>query len=248
MKKETEEIGKITLEVSEKPAEGAGKYISDLLAVNHGRPILLMLAGGSSLSVLNYINPQYLGSHITVTVTDERFTDDIVDNNFSNLQSQSFYNDLVNVDAYCIDTQIYGDETVTGHAERFEKNINDWKKEFPKGIIIALYGIGADGHVAGIIPGIMSDDEFDKHFNSSRLVAHLDAGSKNERPLRVTSTFSLMRQVDFPLFFVSGNEKKEALEKTLSNDGKMTETPARIIKEMKPSFVFTDITGVESES
>lgn len=237
---------KISIEVSDTPATAAGKYISDLLAVNHGRPVLLMLAGGSALSVLDHINPQYLGSHITVTVTDERFTDDIIENNFSNLQGQSFYNDLISVDAFCIDTQIYGDETITGHAERFEKNIRDWKKEFPKGIIIALYGIGTDGHVAGIIPGVMSDDEFKKRFDGDRWVAHLDAGTKNERPLRVTSTFPLMRIVDYPLFYVCDESKRAVLEKVLSKKGTLSETPARIIHEMKPVSVFTNLKGFES--
>ena len=233
---------KITVESSTKPAEAAGHYISDLLAVHHGRPILLMLAGGSALEVLNHINPQYLGAHITVTVTDERFTDDVLENNFSNLQSVSFYNDLVSVDAFCIDTQIYGDETITGHAERFEKNINDWRRDFPKGIIIALYGIGEDGHVAGIIPGVMSEEEFLKRMDGERLVAYLDAGSKNERPLRVTTTFKLMRLVDFPLFYIIGEEKRDALEMALSEKGSLTETPARIIQEMKPLSIFTDMT------
>ncbi|MES3005363.1 MAG: 6-phosphogluconolactonase [Patescibacteria group bacterium] len=238
------QIKDITIESSGSPAEAAGHCISDLLAVHHGRPLLLMLAGGSALAVLNHINPQYLGSHITVTVTDERFTDDILENNFSNLQSTSFYNDLISVDAFCIDTQIYGDETITGHSERFEKNINDWRKEFPKGIIVALYGIGQDGHIAGIIPGIMSDDDFAKRFDGDRFVAHLDAGRKSDQPLRVTTTFPLLRIVDFPLLYVRGEEKRDVLEKALAKEGSLAETPARIIQEMKSVFIFTDIEDV----
>lgn len=241
MKTAQKEVKKITIETSNDPARAAGKYISDLLAVHHGKPTLLMVAGGSSKSVLDYINPEYLGSHITITVTDERFTDDLDENNFSALQATSFYNDLVSVDAFCIDTQIYGEETISGHSERFEKNINDWRKEFPDGIIIALYGIGQDGHVAGIIPNVMSDIEFKKHFDGDRLITHLDAGTKDKRSLRVTSTFPLMRIVDYPVFYVTGESKRTGLKKALAKDGHMNMIPARIIHEMKPSFVFTDI-------
>ena len=251
MKKESRPavaLGDVNIEISKDPAKEAGKYISDILGLNFERPTLLMLAGGSSRGVLSHINKEYIGPHITVTVTDERFTDDIEENNFAFLQGTSFYNELVGVDAYCIDTQIYGDETLTGHAERFEKNIHDWKNEFPKGIIIGLFGIGSDGHTAGIIPGVYEEGEFKKKFDGERWVAHMDLQhadiantAKYPFPQRVTVTFPFMRIVDFPVFFVCGEEKREALKRTLEKKGSLAETPARIIKEMKNPYLFTDI-------
>ena len=229
------------IEISTNPAEAAGLYISDLLSVHHGRPTLLMLAGGSAHIVLDHINPQYLGSHITVTVTDERFTDDLEENNFAVLQSLPFYNDLVGVDAFCIDTQIFGEETISGHAERFEKNIRDWKAEFPKGIIIGLFGIGKDGHVAGIIPGIFSDVEFKKKYEGERLVAYQDIAHSDQPYARVSTTFAFMRMVDFPLFYITGKDKKQALKHALEEKGILSEIPARIMQEMKGVHVFTDI-------
>lgn len=254
MKKESRPavaMGEVNIEVSKDPAKEAGKYISDILSLNFERPTLLMLAGGSSRQVIPHINKEYVGPHITATVTDERFTEDIEENNFAFLQGTSFYNDLVGVDAYCIDTQIYGDETLTGHAERFEKNIHDWKDEFPKGIVIGLFGIGSDGHTAGIIPGVYKDEEFKKKFDGERWVTHLDLQhsetatvGKDPFPHRVTVTFPFMRKVDFPVFFVAGEGKKNALKMTLGEKGSLVETPARIIKEMKNPYLFTDIESV----
>ncbi len=231
----------IPINSSPTPAVEAGKYISDLLALNVDKPVLLLVAGGSSTEVLDYINPEYLSSTITVTVTDERFTEDVEDNNFARMQTFPFYNDLIEVEAFCINTQLFTGDTIDIHAARFEKNIRDWKQEFPTGTIIALFGIGADGHIAGILPGIYNEADFKKTFDNDAYIAIVDATGKDAHPQRVTTTFPFMRLVDFPLFYVKGENKRAALEKVLAKEGTLSETPARIIQEMKKPEIFTDI-------
>lgn len=226
---------------SEKPALEAATYINDLLATHINKPILLLTGGGSAMSVLDYINPEYIGNNITVTVTDDRFTDDIAENNFTVLQTTPFYDSLIDVDAFCIDTQLFGGETIEIQRDRFEKNIREWQKDFPNGIIIGLYGMGADGHIAGIIPGVYGQEDFDKKFNGKEYITDVDALGKNTHPYRITTTFSFMKLVDFPLMYVVGENKKHAFEKTLAPAGLLYETPARIIQEMKNPQIFTDI-------
>jgi len=234
-----------TIEVSKNPAVAAGKYISDILAVNIDRPVLLLLAGGSAREVLDHIKTEYLSPEITVTVTDERFTDDMEHNNFDVLQTTHFYNELTQQDAYCINTSVFAGDDIELHASRFEKNIRDWMREFPKGVIIGLFGIGADGHTAGIIPDVYTDADFAAKFdNADKFVATVDAGDKNEFPYRVTVTFPFMRHVDFPLFYVKGDTvglKKQALSAALDTDTLLSKTPARIMLDMKSPIVFTDI-------
>lgn len=231
----------IPITTSDSPAKGAGKYVSDLLATHIDQPLLLLIAGGSSLSILDYINPEYLGNNITVTVTDERFTDDVEHNNFAMLQTTPFYDDLIQVDAFCINTQLFSEDTLDIHRARFEKNIRDWQKEFPKGIIIGVFGMGSDGHIAGIIPGIYNQEEFNNKFDGEQYVADVNALGKNEHPLRITTTFSFMRLVNFSVFFITGESKRSALEMALAKDGSLFETPARIMQEMKRPEIFTDI-------
>lgn len=235
------QTNKPQINTSTKPAEAAAAYINDLLAVHIDKPILLLVAGGSATQVLNLIKPEYLGDHITVTVTDDRFTEDVEHNNFATMQITPFYDELIQVDAYCINTQLFGEENIETHRARFEKNLRDWQKDFPKGTIIGLFGMGADGHVAGIIPGVYSEEEFAKKFDDKDYVAHVDATGKNDHPLRVTTTFPFMRLVNYPVFYITGEGKKDALTKALAKEGTLFETPARIMHEMKNAQIFTDI-------
>lgn len=225
----------------------AGGYISDLLSQYYDTPVLLLLAGGSSVDVLKHINPEYLTDLLTVTVTDERYSEELDENNFAILQSESFYNDLIQADSFCINTQLFQPETFEQFRARFEKNIREWRQDFPKGKIIALYGIGADGHIAGIIPGVLDDKEFSIEYNSSnRIVGKMDATGKNKFPLRMSTTFSFMKEwVDNSIIYVCGEEKKPVLEKVLESekgdDQSYVTLPASVIVDMKDVVVFTDI-------
>lgn len=240
------------LEKSDNPAYAAGTYISDVLSTHVDQPILLLLAGGSSRKVLPYINPEYLTKHITVTVTDERFTDDMSENNFDVLQTMKFYEDLTSVDAYCINTSVVGgniayeehskQEGVKLHASQFSNHIEEWLKEFPSGIIVGLFGMGPDGHIAGIIPGIYKGDEFDAKFLGTSLVEVVeDNRSDAAHPIRVSVTMSLMKRIHYPILFLEGENKKPALEKALNEETAYEEIPARIILDMKTPVIFTDI-------
>lgn len=252
-------------------AKEVGKYLNDLLTQYVDQPVLLLLAGGSSIAALEHINPEYLSPDLTVTTTDDRFSTELDINNFSLLQATSFYNSLVEADAFCISTEPFEDETLEMYRARFEKNLREWKLDFPKGIIVALYGMGADGHTGGMIPGLLSKDEFDAEFNDGdRLVgtfdaiaheaAHKDGGvngessssaqvSKYEFPQRISTTIPFMRDwVDHAAFYIVGEIKKPALDavlaiedEKLSTDVDFSISPISIARFMKDSTIFTDI-------
>lgn len=240
------------IEQSSNPAEKAGGYINDLLSTHIDKPVLLMLAGGSARDVLPFIKAEYLTPEITVTVTDERFTDDMDENNFDVLQTTGFYQNLMSVDAYCINTSVVGGEIAyeeygesegaAMHAARFEKHIQDWMAEHRSGIIVGLFGMGADGHVAGVIPGAYDAAEFENRFLGQRDVAVVEVGSSDEAfHFRVTTTLSFMKKVQYPLFYITGDAKKPALKKALDPATPLSETPARIMLDMQSPTVFTDI-------
>ena len=86
------------------------------------------------------------------------------------------------------------------------------------------------------------NDFFNKNFNdNNKIVIAYDATGKNQYTLRVTTTLSFLKDVDVSIVFVCGVDKTDALRKTLSSDGDISTTPARIINEMKEVFLFTDI-------
>lgn len=224
--------------------EAAVSYVNDLLAQYVDRPVLLLLAGGSSVQLYDYINPEYLSADLTVTVTDDRFSQELDVNNFAILQATEFYNELIQVDAFCINTQPNGGETIEECAKRFEKNIRDWKKDFPKGVVIAVYGMGKDGHTGGMIPGVLSSEEFEKEFNNENVwVSPIDAKDKIEHPLRFSTTIPFMKNmVDHAVFYITGEQKKSALMKALDASTAYSDIPARVMLDMKDVVVFTDIT------
>lgn len=236
-------------------AKEAGKYINDIFTQYIEKPVLFLTAGGSASAVLEHINPEYLSPDLTVTTTDDRFSTELDINNFSILQSQSFYNNLVEADAFCISTEPFEDETIEQYRARFEKNLREWKQDFPNGIIVGLYGMGADGHTGGMIPGLLSREEFDAEFNDGdRLVGTFDAVSKErakdyEFPQRISTTIPFMRDwVDHAVFYITGENKKNALDAvleisddTLSTDVDFSKAPISIARFMRDATIFTDI-------
>ncbi len=218
-------------------------YLNDLLTQYVDKPVLLLLAGGSSMSLYNGINPEYLSADLTVTVTDERFSEELDINNFAILQATEFYNELIQVDAFCINTQPNSGETIEECAKRFEKNLKEWKSDFPKGIVIAVYGMGADGHTGGMIPGVLGKEEFEKIFNTESIwVSPIDASGKIEHPLRFSTTIPFMKNiVDHALFYITGEQKKAAFDRATSEGTEYFEVPARVMMDMKDAVVFTDI-------
>lgn len=247
-------------------AKEAGKYINDIMTQYVEKPVLFLVAGGSAVVVLEYINPEYLSPDLTVSTTDDRFSSELDINNFAILQSQSFYNNLVEADAFCISTEPFEDETIEQYRARFEKNLREWKQDFPKGIIVGLYGMGADGHTGGMIPGLLSKEEFDAEFNDGdRLVGTFDAvaydvahtvgGTTSSRakdyefPQRISTTIPFMRDwADHAVFYITGENKKSALdavlkinEETLSTDIDFSVAPISIARFMKDAIIFTDI-------
>lgn len=231
----------LKIQTSDDPKHDAGAYINSLLATYFETPVLLMLAGGSAREVVSIIDPELLSENITVTVTDDRYTDDLDDNNFAALQATHFYNDLIDAGAYCIDTQIFQGESHKEHAGRFAKNLAEWRRDFPNGKIIALFGVGEDGHIAGIIPGVLGDEDFDKAFNNKNIIATDLEATGSKHILRTTVTIPFMREIDFPLVYITGIEKTEALANIVAKEGSLYKTPARILQEMKDPLIFTDI-------
>ncbi|MBU3668636.1 MAG: hypothetical protein FGM57_01560 [Candidatus Taylorbacteria bacterium] len=227
----------------EETNRAAISYLNDLLAQYVDRPVLLLLAGGSSVTLYDGINPEYLSMDLTVTVTDERFSNEVDINNFAILQATDFYNELIQVDAFCINTQPNAGETMEDCARRFERNLKEWKRDFPKGVVLAVYGMGKDGHTGGMIPGVLGEAEFNQRYNTDDVwVSSMDAGDKIEYSQRFSTTIPFMKnQVDHALFYVTGTSKKEALDKAIDGNLPYHKIPATVMSHMKDVVLFTDI-------
>lgn len=221
----------------------AAQALSELFEEQYRKPTLFLSAGGSSLGILQFVDPMHLGSHLCIGVTDERYSENPEINNFAKLMATPLYGEARNRDAEFIDTRIKDGESLESLAERFEKSLRNWKTAHPEGRVLITQGIGPDGHTQGILPYQENPDLFKKLFdNPERWAVGYDAEDKNEFPLRLTVTMPFLRDVvDFAIVYMVGENKKEALRGILAEQGNLVQTPGRIIREMKNVTVFTDI-------
>ncbi len=232
------------------------KAISAILEKEQDKDILLLLAGGSAFSVYDAILPQWISSHVTIAMTDDRFSRDMDVNNSHILQATDFYNECINADAYYISTEVWNEEKPEELAKRFEYGLRQWREEFPKGVVIAIFGIGEDGHTCGMIPCagksaedakfIGKSDDKEKTFselfeNEGKWVVGYTTPN-NEYAERITITMPFIRNnVDYAVAFISGEKKHEVFDRLIADKGSLDLTPARILRELKNVEIFTDI-------
>lgn len=228
----------------EKLAELAGERLSALVAEGGDTPTLLLLSGGSMLRVLAHSRPPANASRITIGVSDERFTKDPKENNFLLLKETPFYHGAIASGAHGINTGT-SFESVEKLATAMENAWRAWMEKNPTGRIVATFGMGPDGHTAGIMPYAEDPGMFDILFEDERrLVVGYDARGKNEIPLRATATLPFLRShVDAALAYVTGREKEPALQRALAETGTYAETPAQLFRVLPRFTLFTDITS-----
>jgi 6-phosphogluconolactonase/glucosamine-6-phosphate isomerase/deaminase len=219
----------------------AGKSFSDKIKNSSG-PKLLLLSGGSSFAILDFIDTSLLGPETFISMSDERYSNDSKVNNFLLLKDTTFYKRTKENGCEFIDTSIYNGETIEELASRFETSLRKWLEENPKGKVFATMGMGPDGHTCGIMPYPENHILFDSQFNSANFVVGYDAKDKNEFPLRITVTIAMIKKIDEAVMYVSGENKGAHLKRVLEDAGTLAETPARIWKEIKNVEIFTDIT------
>ena len=219
----------------------AGRALVALFGEGESKPVLFLSSGGSVLGILDEVDKSVFGPNFTIGVLDERFSMDTAANNFLQLKGKLGQVAVQN----WIDSVPKENDTLEFMVSRMEGCWHKWRSSNPSGGVIVTVGMGADGHVAGIfpynnIPELSTMQP--RRLHIARWVAGYDAGKATQFPLRITATFEFLRsQVDSAIIYISGDEKRQALERVLADNGNLIETPARIFREMKNVKIFTDI-------
>ncbi len=221
----------------------AGAYFSSLLMKMESEPALILFSSGSALEILMHVTVPENTSNLTLGVLDERFTKDPKENNFATLKETIFFKNTVARGAHAIDTSMRF-ERVETLAETMSSAWKKWIENNPSGHILATFGMGADGHTAGIMPYAEDPGMFDILFEDTRMaVVGYDARGKNPIPLRATATLPFLRtHITGGAGYITGVNKKPALERVLAEDGIYAETPARVLRDIQTLTLFTDIT------
>lgn len=222
--------------VAQSVAEKAGEMVTEQLKECRGE-VLFLVSGGSAFSLLEYISPAVLGSHVSVGVLDERYSTDESVNNLSQLTETSFYNLCKEAECHFLDTTVREDES----HEVFSKRMKEMVESYTGDVIVTM-GIGEDGHTAGIMPFPENEQEFKKLFEQGDMVVGYDAEDKNEFSLRTTVTNTFLRECALrAVLFVSGENKRSALGRVMESSVDLHRIPGRIIHSMKNVTLVTDI-------
>ena len=137
-------------------------------------------------------------------------------------------------------------ETVPTEAEsaknfslRISENFFSLLTELHNPKIIYVLGVGTDGHTAGIFP--LEIELFRKVYQEDRsyVPVHL-AGLTIDSRASFTPSW-ILNNVDELIGYVVGIDKQEILTKLNSEDKKLNERPAELLKLHKRTTVYTDL-------
>ncbi|PIQ92494.1 MAG: hypothetical protein COV70_00420 [Parcubacteria group bacterium CG11_big_fil_rev_8_21_14_0_20_39_22] len=209
--------------------------IGDLIETHRSKPVLLFLSGGSALSFIDGVQlPEDCGN-LTLALLDERYDVDKENKNFSGLSGTSFFKMALDRGANYIEIEDKQDLLETAHL--YDEKIKKWIEQNKDSVLLAVLGIGSDGHTAGIFP----DDDlerFNLNFNDTgHFIAGVDVGDRNQFRFRITATFTLLKQVSSAIVFAASENKNKILD-NLKEEIPLHKFPAQVVKEIKSAEIF----------
>ncbi len=211
--------------------------------------VLLLCSGGSALALLDTCFDDVDWVRVTIGMVDERWRAQKSDRN-SNALLQTALVQKARARGACVITIDHTTTTKDVATDRYQERLHQWHEENSTGIVVAILGIGPDGHTAGIMP--FSDDiqTFMRLFdNAQRWVCGYDATGKNPFVNRVTLTLPYLRtRIDHAIVYVVGREKCAVLQHIVANDVSVAMMPAQIIHAMRDVRIFTDCAVLTNDS
>lgn len=191
-----------------------------------GRPVLFLVPGGSAAGLAAAVLAQLKDyrEQLVISLTDERYGQPD--------HAESNWRQLINSGFSTPGWQIY--EVLTGKAvEPTTQNFNDFLASAiaDRLILTGLFGLGADGHTAGILPDSPA-------LTSNDWACHYTADDFE----RITTTAKFLAQLDEAFIYAAGSKKHEQIA-ALGDKIDMDRQPAQILKQAQQLTVFNDIKG-----
>ncbi len=223
---------------SDNPVQAAGLALSNLLFQYQEQPVLLLLSGGSALSLLEYVDTVTLLDHVTLGVVDERSSEDPGASNLLKLQATDFYHTGVKGGVGIIAPVINGGGSEKETALLWEGALRSWFLRYPNGVCLVTLGIGHDGHIAGMFPGDWGVD-----WNGEAWTVAYEV-PENVNPytnrLTLTNTF-LIKQVNHAIVYAVGNDKEAVIKNLTTKTPELNNLPARVLYLMSSVQFFTKL-------
>jgi 6-phosphogluconolactonase/glucosamine-6-phosphate isomerase/deaminase len=193
------------------------------------KKVLWLLSGGSNITIsveafniLKAALPDKIKENLAVTLTDERYGPvGHKDSNWQGLLNMGFkMDDIKSVPILC---GLPEEETTKNFEDNYNK-LTAWAD-----IVIGQFGIGTDGHIAGILPGTygVSDPETAYYYVTPQFT-------------RISLTLATIEKIKVAFTFVLGESKKEVLRLLQTENIPLAKMPAQILKSIMDSYLYSD--------
>ena len=195
--------------------------------LERGKGVLWLVSGGSAINVAVSTAKLWQGraiSGLTVALADERYGPlDHPDSNWAQLMKAGF-----SLPGATLRPILSGDDPATTAAS-YNQFIDQALVSF--NYRIALLGVGADGHTAGILP-------YSPAVDSDGFVCYYEAADYK----RITLTPKGLAILDEIIVFAPGADKIDAIS-DLSRDLSIADKPAQAIKNVSRISVYSNLEG-----
>lgn len=211
--------------------EALAKTLTSALEM-HSR-VIWLIPGGSNIAIsvaASRLLDEDLTKKLIIIQTDERYVAlDSPDCNWHQLVESG----LVIGQAIAYPMLIPGETSLEMAESRYKETL---RREFEQAdCIVGQFGIGPDGHTAGIKP-----------HSPASLSRDLVSGYQAEDFVRLTMTLPAIRHVDIAEVFAFGDTKRPILEQLTGSDSPpLEELPSGIFREIKQCNIYND--QIESE-
>jgi len=218
------------------PAIAAAQQVTAQMHAHAGRPVLLLLSGGSWFAALDQVaDTSWLNPTVTIGMLDERFSVDSAVNNFTQLMATKFYVQALASGVTSIDSRVQSDESHSRYAARLAAAWQHWRQAHPSGVVIVTLGMGTDGHTAGLFPNSLALASTDW------VVADNVSADMNPCVQRATATAHFLQtEVTAAFVLITGERKCSVLHKVLKNTASVETLPACLWHTMSTVTVVTD--------
>jgi 6-phosphogluconolactonase/glucosamine-6-phosphate isomerase/deaminase len=191
---------------------------------------LWLIPGGSNIpisvaamGILRGMNSNDALARLAVTLTDERYGQDgHADSNWQQLIGAGF--DFDGIKAVPVLKGLSLEKTVAEYGKT-AADLFEWAD-----VVVGQFGIGADGHIAGVLPHTVGVD--------SEEIAVAYAA---ETFTRATLTLAALSRMHVAFAFVFGESKREALSNLKEKDLSLAAEPSQVLKKVPEAYVYSDI-------
>ena len=187
--------------------------------------VLWLVSGGSAVGIqadILHMLPAHSGKLVILPV-DERFGPyDHGDSNAAQLRAAGFGPELIDI--------LAGSPSFADAVSLFTVKLRKLTKD--SDYIFATLGMGADGHIAGALPGSLAVSSFD-----------MAAGYEGPDFTRFSATLAYLKKCDEIAVLVYGGSKAAALERLRENRESVIDLPAAALYGSGNVTIYNEIYG-----